>query len=317
MPLSASWARSPETSKDRESNMTEKQTLPTQLQATRKSWLWLLIGLMVFLHLSLGSVMAQMHQQWVDDQDGVGVDERAGIQLPLDLWFTDDQGDRRQLFDLFDGTRPVMLSLNYSDCPMLCSVQFNNLTNTLKGMGFRPDTDFQIVSISLDPSETPARARETKNKYVALYNRPETAKGWHFLVGAPVEIRKVADTIGFKYKRIPNGHFVHPPLIVLCSPGGKIVRYIHGLEVEAGVLDQALIEAAQGKIGSPINRFLFACYQFNSETGHYSPNAVFLMKFGGAVTVIALVAGLLPYWVRRSGKLGTIVDDRPLIELEQ
>lgn len=297
--------------------MTEKQTLPTPLQTTRKSGLWLLIGLMVFFHVSPNSVMAQMHQQWVDDQDGVGVDERTGIQLPLDLWFTDDQGDRRQLFDLFDGTRPVMLSLNYSDCPMLCSVQFNNLTNTLKGMGFRPDTDFQIVSISLDPTETPSRARDTKDKYLALYNRPETAAGWHFLVGAPVEIRKVADTIGFKYKRIPNGHFVHPPLIVLCSPGGKIVRYIHGLEVEPGVLDQALIEAAQGKIGSPINRFLFACYQFNSATGHYSPNAVFLMKVGGALTVIALVVGLVPYWVHRSGKLGTIVDDRPLIELEQ
>lgn len=270
--------------------------------------------------LGLGSLSAtsngQMHQQWLDDQDGVGVDEQTGVQLPLDLAFTDDQANRRYLGDFFDGVRPVMLSLNYSDCPMLCSVQFTNLTNTLKGMGFRPNTDFQIVSISLDPTETPARARESKNKYVTMYDRPETADGWHFLVGAPVEVRKVADTIGFKYKRIANGHFVHPPLVVLCSPSGKVVRYIHGLEVESGVLDQALIEAAAGKIGSPINQFLFACYQFNSTTGHYSPNAVFLMKVGGAATVVVLVASLVPYWVRRKDPKLSIDDNRPLIELE-
>jgi protein SCO1/2 len=275
----------------------------------------LVVGLLAGLGF-LSPARAQMHQQWVDDQDGVGVEERTGVQLPLELGFTDDQGNRRQLFDLFDGTRPVLLSLNYSDCPMLCSVQFTNLTSTLKGMGFRPDTDFQIVSISLDPSETPARARDTKSKYVTLYDRPETAEGWHFLVGNPGEIRQVAEAIGFKYKRIANGHFVHPPLIVLCSPGGKVVRYIHGLEVESGVLDQALIEAAQGKIGSPINRFLFACYQFNSATGHYSPNAVFLMKLGGAATVLVLVVSLIPYWVRRSGTDRAVSDDRPLIELE-
>jgi protein SCO1 len=294
--------------------------LTTKSQSARSSRLGVVFGLLVLLAQweGLGSrVVAQLHQQAVEDQEGVGVTERTGVQLPLELGFTDDQGNRRYLGDFFDGTRPVMLSLNYSDCPMLCSVQFNNLTNTLKGIGFRPDTDFQIVSISLDPTEKPSRARETKNKYLSLYDRPETANGWHFLVGEPVEIRKMADVIGFRYKRIANGHFVHPPLFVLCSPGGKVVRYVHGLEVDAGVLNQALIEAAEGKIGSPINRFLFACYQFNSETGHYSPNAVFLMKLGGAATVIVLIVALVPYWVRRDGTSGVVVEDRPLIELEQ
>jgi protein SCO1/2 len=263
-----------------------------------------------------GSVVwGQVRQQVLEDQAGVEVVERTGVQLPLDAGFTDDQGNRRVLYDLFDGTRPVLLSLNYSDCPMLCSVQFQNLTNTLKGMGFRPKDDFQIVSISLDPNETPARARQTKAKYVAMYDRPETADGWHFLVGQGSEVARVADAIGFRYKQIANGHYVHPPLIVLCSPGGKVVRYVHGLEVEASVLDQALIEAAEGKIGSPINRFLFACYQFNTSTGHYTPNAVFLMKLGGAATVVVLVACLVPYWVRRSGGQSG-VDQRALIELE-
>jgi protein SCO1/2 len=288
-------------------------------QPFREGRLWPFAGLLVAVWTLCGltSVCSgQMHQQWVEDQDGVGVDERTGVQLPLDLAFTDDQGNRRYLGDFFDGVRPVMLSLNYSDCPMLCSVQFNNLTNTLKGIGFRPDTDFQILSISLDPTEKPSRAWETKSKYVALYDRPETANGWHFMVGEPVEIGKIAATIGFKYKRIANGHFVHPPLIVLCSPGGKVVRYIHGLEVESGILNQALIEAAEGKIGSPINRFLFACYQFNSATGHYSPNAIFLMKVGGAATVLVLVVSLVPYWVRRNEPASTVEDNRPLIELE-
>lgn len=262
-----------------------------------------------------GVAQAQMKKQIIDDQAGVEVIERTGVDLPLDAGFTTDAGNRKQLFDMFDGTRPVLLSLNYSDCPMLCSVQFQNLTNTLKQMGFRPKEDFQIVSISLDPMETPARARETKTKYLTLYDRPETAEGWHFLVGDANEVRRIADTIGFKYKRLPNGHYVHPPLIVLCSPGGKVVRYIHGLEVEPGVLEQALIEAAEGKIGSPINRFLFACYQFNTSTGHYTPNAMFLMKLGGAATVVALAACLIPYWFRRNvGPVKT--DERPLIDLE-
>jgi protein SCO1/2 len=268
-----------------------------------------------WLGLAPSTGAAQMKKQLLDEQAGVEVVEKTGVQLPLEVAFTDDKGERRVLYDLFDGKRPVLLSMNYSDCPMLCSVQFQNLTNTLKSMGFQPKRDFQIVSISLDPLETPARARETKNKWVTLYDLPETADGWHFLVGQQGAIRQVADAIGFKYKRIPNGHYVHPPLVVLCSPGGKVVRYIHGLEVEAPVLDQALIEAAEGKIGSPINRFLFACYQFNTSTGHYTPNAVFLMKLGGAATVIALVAMLVPYWVRRHNK-GTELADPELVDFE-
>jgi protein SCO1/2 len=261
----------------------------------------LLFGLILLAGFLLvpGQVTAQMKRQLIEDQEGVDVIERTGVDLPLDLVFTDDRGQRRVLFDLFDGKRPVLLSLNYSDCPMLCSIQWQNMTNTLKSMGFQPKRDFQIVSISLDPNETPAKARESKAKYVALYDLPETADGWHFLVGEYENIKKVADTIGFRYKRIANGHFVHPPLVVLCSPGGKVVRYIHGLEVDAGVLDQALIEASEGKIGSPINRFLFACYQFNTMTGQYTPNAMFLMKVGGAGMVILVVACLLPYWLGR------------------
>lgn len=250
---------------------------------------------------------------------GVGVDEKTGVDLPLDLTFTDDEGNFRRLGDFFDGQRPVMLSLNYSDCPMLCSVQWQNMTNTLKDLSFQPGRDFEIVSISLDPNESVQRARETKDRYLELYNLPETRNGWHFMVGTGANIRRLADTIGFQYKRLPNGHYSHPPLYVLCSPGGRVVRYVHGLKVEPDLLDKALIESAEGKIGSPINQFVFACFQYNVTSGQYTPNALFLMKLGGAATAILLVATLLPFWfTSRDGKKTVEKnesDDRELIEL--
>jgi len=247
-----------------------------------------------------GSVFGQINlNELPKDEQGVGVIENTGVMLPLDLSFTDDNGEYRKLFDLFDGEKPVMLSLNYSDCPMLCSVQFENMTNTLKDIGFQPGRDFEIVSISVDPKETVARARQSKEKYVGWYDIPESAAGWHFLVGKQQDIQKVANTIGFQYKQIANGHYVHPPLFVLCSPGGKVVRYIHGIKVEPKLLEGALIEAAEGKIGSPINQFVFACYQYNSTTGQYTPNAMFLMKLAGIATTIVLLSTLVPYWVSR------------------
>lgn len=253
------------------------------------------------------------------DEQGITVDENPGAQLTLDLDFVDDHGDYRQLFDFFDGKKPVLLSLNYSDCPMLCSTQLANLTNTLKDMSFQPGRDFEIVSISLNPQESVARAKETKEKYVALYNIPESADGWHFLVGKKANIQNVADTIGFRFRRLDDGHFVHPPLFVLCSPGGKVVRYVHGLQVESGLLESALIESAEGKIGSPINRFMFACFQYNDKMGQYTPNALFLMKVGGGATAVLLLATLVPYWVTRKNPAGTQQkrDEDQLIDLTQ
>lgn len=257
--------------------------------------------------------------QLPEGEVGVGVEEKTGVDLPLELTFTDDKGNYHHLGDFFDGDRPVMLSLNYSDCPMLCSVQWQNMTNTLKDISFQPGRDFEIVSISIDPNETVARARATKDRYLTMYNLPETKDGWHFMVGTDANIRRLADTIGFEYKRLPNGHYSHPPLYVLCSPGGRVVRYVHGLKVEPDLLNKALIESAEGKIGSPINQFVFACFQYNTVSGKYTPNAIFLMKLGGAATVVVLVATMLPFWMTsRDGKLANEKNDskeEDLIEL--
>lgn len=251
-----------------------------------------------------------------EGEQGVGVEENTGVDLPLDLTFTDDQGSFRRLGDFFDGERPVMLSLNYSDCPMLCSVQWQNMTNTLKDISFQPGRDFEIVSISIDPNESVKRAKDTKERYLAAYNLPETKDGWHFMVGTAPNIKKLADTIGFQYKRLPNGHYSHPPLFVLCSPGGRVVRYVHGLKVEPQLLDKALIESAEGKIGSPINQFVYACFQYNTVTGQYTLSALFLMKLGGVATVIVLLSMLVPYWfVSRFAKSPSDLADSQLIEL--
>ncbi len=141
----------------------------------------------------------------VEALDGVGIDEKLDNQLPLDLTFRDSNGKEVRLAELFDGERPVILSLNYSDCPMLCQLQLNGLVDTLRDMDWNAGEEFHIVSVSINPFETPQRARQTKQRYVQAYGRPETAAGWHFLTGDQSSIDQLADAVGFRFSTFPIG----------------------------------------------------------------------------------------------------------------
>lgn len=239
--------------------------------------------------------------------EGIGVDSQTGEFLVMDIPFHDEQNRYVKIGDYFDGRQPVLLSFNYSNCPKLCSVQLENMTDTLRNIKFKVDEDFQVVSISIDPNEQTSRSRETKAKYVerySKYDRKGSDDGWHFLTGKEKDIQLIADICGFRYKYVSAQKlFSHPPVFILISPKGKIVRYIHGLDYEANTMEQALIEAAEGKIGSPINILSYGigCFTFNESTGKYTFQAMAIMRIGGALTVVLLLFTLLPYWLYRRG----------------
>ena len=234
--------------------------------------------------------------------ENIGVDSMTGDMIPMGLQFRDTDGVLTELGSLFDGKQPVMLSFNYSDCPKLCSTQLQNMTQTLRAVKkkFKINDHFQMISISIDPNEQTVRLRETQEKYIKQYNEPGTEDGWHFMTGKQAEIKKLADACGFRYRYIARQkYYSHPPVFILISPEGKIVRYIHGLNYKVATIEQALIESAEGKIGSPINWLSYGlgCYVYDESSGQYNFQSMLIMKVGAAITVIALLATLVPYWL--------------------
>lgn len=236
----------------------------------------------------------------------IGVDSKTGDVIPLELTFRDSEQRSVDLGAYFDGSKPVILSFNYSDCPKLCSVQLENMTRTLKEISgtFKVNEDFQLISISIDPNEQVTRARKTKQKYVELYDVEGSEDGFHFLTGKRKDIQKITDACGFRYRYITRQkYYSHPPVFILLSPDGKIVRYIHGLKYDPKTIELALIESAEGKIGSPINILSYGigCFVFDESTGKYTFQAMALMRIGGIATVATLLLTLGPYWFLRTG----------------
>ena len=265
----------------------------------------ILIAALLLALVPTQAVFAQVENREPEVAKGIGVDSRTGHTIEMDVSFDDENNNYVRMRDLFVAGRPIMLSFNYSNCPKLCSVQLENMTLALREVKFEVGQDFDVVSVSMDPLEQSSRAKQTKEKYLKLYNRPESADGWHFLVGDEESIKFLADECGFRYKYVPDQKiYSHPPVFILLSPQGKIVRYIHGLDYDPKTIELALVEAAQGKIGSPINWLAYGlgCYMFDESTGKYTFQAMFLMRLGGAITTIALLVTLVPYWFFKNKK---------------
>ncbi len=251
------------------------------------------------------SAMAQFNIE-PEATKGVGVEPHLGEMLDLEIGFHDTRNNYVKLGQFFDGKKPVILSFNYSNCPKLCSVQLENMTLALREVDFTAGEDFEVISISIDPQESVSRARDTKTRYTKLYNRPGSESGWHFLTGDQQDIEYITNLCGFKYKYIPRQKlYSHSPVFILLSPEGKIVRYIHGLDYEPVTIERALTEAADGQIGSPINRLSYAlgCFVFDESTGKYTAQVMGIMRLAGGLTVVLLLATLVPYWFfRRPGR---------------
>jgi protein SCO1/2 len=233
---------------------------------------------------------------------GVDVKEELGKTPGLALGFTDEQGRSVMLKDYVDGTVPVIVTFNYSNCPMLCSLQLNGVVEGLKKLSFTAGKEFRIVTISIDPAETAETARRTKARYLAQYGRPEAGAGWHFLHGSENNVRAAAKALGFSYTYVESRQeYAHPAAIALLSPQGMIARYLYGLEYPEQTLRLGLVEASQGKIGSSVDRLLLYCFHYDSSEGRYAPAARNLMRLGGGASVLAL-AGLVGVLVHRERK---------------
>ena len=228
---------------------------------------------------------------------GVGVTEYLNAQAPPELPFVDSSGKPVHLKDFFDGVRPVILTVNYSNCPMLCSMQLNGLFTGLQGVPWDIGRNFQIVTVSMDPTETPARAEKTKQKYLDLYGRPGVGGGWHVLTGRDEEIHRLTHAIGYHYAYDKQQkQYAHPAVVMILKPDGRVSRYLYGIEYDPQTLRLALVEAAEGKIGSTVDQMLLYCYHYDAERGRYGPAAMKVMQAGALVTLAAIVAMLVVFW---------------------
>lgn len=278
-------------------------------------------GWIVLVLLALASIASAQIEQQVDPASdpygvnkkpnvkvGTGVVAKEGDSIDLNTPFRDHKNNLARIGDFFKNGKPVVLSFNYSNCPKLCSVQLENMVDTLRQIDFKIGTDFEMVSVTIDPSETPERAAENIDIYMRRYNLSEAKDGFHFLIGKEKNIRALANETGFEYKYVESQKlYSHPPVFILLSPEGKIVRYIHGLDYDPKTMRLALIEAAEGKIGSPINMASYGlgCFVFDETTGKYTFQAMALMRLGGLLTIGGLAIGLIPYWFFRKGRSGT------------
>ncbi|MEK6299437.1 MAG: SCO family protein [Acidobacteriota bacterium] len=229
--------------------------------------------------------------------EGVGIDQKLDEQLPLDLVFKDESGASVRLGDYF-GKRPVVLSLVYFNCPMLCNQVLNGLTGSMDTLSFDIGKEFEVVTVSFDPREGPELARDKKETYIKWYKRPGSADGWHFLTGEKHEIDKLAAAIGFRFRYDPaTNQFAHASGIMLATPQGRLARYFYGIEYAPRDLKLGLIEASENKIGSPVDKLLLYCYHYDPAAGKYGPVVMNMIRLGGAATMIGFVAML--FWMRR------------------
>lgn len=257
-------------------------------------------------------VVAQIIRDLPKELQGVDVVEHAGEQIPLDLLFIDHKGQHVSLKDFFNRGRPVVLTMNYSNCPMLCNLQLTGLVNGLRDLKWNAGQEFEIVSVSLDPMETPERAGQTFQKYFQLYGRAGTGDGWHFLVGKQENIAKVANAIGMQYQYLhAKREYSHPAMCVVCTPDGRISRYMYGIDFPARTLQLAFTEAGEGKVGSAWDRILLFCLHYDDATGRYTPAVWKIMRLAGITTLVSLVA-LVLYYLRREKRALKQLDDSPL-----
>lgn len=232
----------------------------------------------------------------------VGIDQKLATRLDPSIMLRDEQGNTVRVGDLIDKGRPLLLTPVYYECPMLCSLQLNALVRALKVMPLTAGKDFDIITFSIDPSETPETARTRKGHYVRDYGRASAETGWHFLTGDPESIRRLTENIGFRYTVDPaTGQIAHVSALLALTPDGRISQYFYGIEYDPADLTTSLTRAAAGNTGSLIERALLYCYQYDPSTGRYSLSILRVVRVGGIATMAAL--GAIAAWATRRRKL--------------
>lgn len=222
----------------------------------------------------------------------VGIDQRLNEQIPLDAVFKDEQGREVQLREFFKG-KPVVLALVYYSCPMLCNQVLNGMLSSFRRVTFNVGEQYEVVTVSFDPRETPELASAKKQTYVKAYNRESGNAGWHFLTGDEANIKRLTDAVGFRYHwDEPTKQFAHASGIMVITPEGKLARYFYGIEYSPKDLRLGLVEASQNQIGTPVDALMLYCYHYDPKTGKYGAVVMNIMKVASVITIF-LIAGLL------------------------
>jgi protein SCO1/2 len=256
------------------------------------------IRLVLVLYLALcilgGAAPAQAQGGGPDDQllANVGVDQHLDAQVPLDLVFHDEAGKSVPLRDYL-GAKPVILTLNYFECPNLCTLVLTRLTDSMRDLSFDLGKQFNVVTVSIDPREKPDLAAAKKAVYLDRYGKPEAASGWHFLTGDEPSIERLAQAVGFRYAYDDRqNQYAHPAAVVLLTPQGKISRYFYDLAYAPRDLRLGLVEASANEIGSPVDQFLLRCYHYDPLSGRYTPAIMDLVRLSFIATVLGIGAAV-------------------------
>lgn len=230
------------------------------------------------------------------DLEEVRIDQRLDEMLPLDADFKDENGADVKLGKYF-GRKPVVLALVYYSCPMLCNQVLNGMTSGLDVLkNFSIGKEFEVVTVSFDPRETPELASQKKDTYIQWYKREGAAEGWHFLTGDKQNIDRITESAGFYYKwDDKTNQFIHASGIMIATPEGKLARYFYGVEFAPKDLRLGLVEASNGKIGSPVDQLLLYCYHYDPTSGKYGVVVMNIMRLGGLLTIIGLAVMLLVF----------------------
>ncbi len=269
------------------------------------TWLTHRVALGVCLLVSLVWITmpagAQVVEQAERAYQGIGIDQRLGAVVPGDLVFRNEDGEDVALKTYLDGDRPVLLTLVYHSCPMLCNTMLNGLTNTLADMAWTPGDEFEVLTVSFNAIDTAELARRQKARYVAQLGNPEAASGWHFLTGDEASINTLTETVGFNYRWVEEQQeYAHPAALIVLNGEGTITRYLPGLANPAREVRASLVEASEGKIGTVLDQAFLYCFQFDPEANAYVLHAFNAMRVGGVLTMLVLGMMLFMLWRRES-----------------
>lgn len=264
-------------------------------------YIGVILGVVLFLAgMPLSGQVAERQPQQLE---GVGVEEHLGDTIPLDLEFTDHFGQPVKLKNYFHRGKPVVLVLSYYNCPMLCPMVLSGIAQTADSLSWAPGSEYQILTVSIDPKETVQLAKTEHDRYAGGMKTPVGPRGWVFHVGTEENIKKLADAVGFQYKYLKDKQqYAHPAVYFVLSENGKITRYLYGIHQKRQTLRLALVEASHGKIGNTIDKVLLYCCQYDPSTGTYVTAANRVMNLVALSTALVLGTFLGGIWWREKRK---------------
>lgn len=265
----------------------------------------LLLVVMLTALLAASPSHAQKVMEEVPSLKKINVEEHLGDTLPLDLAFVNEAGETVQLGDYYTDGKPVILILGYYECPKLCNLVFNGMSDVITKLDWELGNQYRIVTVSIDPEETPELAEAKKSNYWQTLGTDADPVAWTFLTGSQEQITALAEAVGFEYYYDDSrDEYAHAAVITITSPKGMISRYLYGIAFKSNDVKFSLMDAADGAVGTPVEKLLLYCFHYDPDAGSYVVFATNVMKLGGVVVVLFVGIFIGVYWLRERRQRG-------------